>query len=50
MDTVQCHNAVDFLLCRDSGGDTYLFKLGKKVRALLFPNKPLPATGRGVFY
>lgn len=28
---------VDFLLCRDSGGDTYSFKVGKKDRALLFP-------------
>lgn len=29
---------VDFLLCRDSGGDTYSFKIGKRDRALLFPN------------
>lgn len=29
---------VDFLLCRDSGGDTYSFKIGKRERALLFPN------------
>ena len=28
---------VDFLLCRNSGGDTYSFKIGKKDRALLFP-------------
>lgn len=28
---------VDFLLCRDSGGDTYSFKIGKRDRALLFP-------------
>jgi len=28
---------VDFLLCRDSGGDTYSFKVGTKDRALLFP-------------
>lgn len=28
---------VDFLLCRDSGGDTYSFKVGNKDRALLFP-------------
>lgn len=28
---------VDFLLCRDSGGDTYSFKVGKRDRALLFP-------------
>lgn len=28
---------VDFLLCRDSGGDTYSFKVGKKDSALLFP-------------
>lgn len=28
---------VDFLLCRDSGGDTYSFKVGKKDRQLLFP-------------
>lgn len=28
---------VDFLLCRDSGGDTYSFKVGMKDRALLFP-------------
>ena len=29
---------VDFLLCRDSGGDTYSFKIGKKDRHLLFPD------------
>ncbi len=28
---------VDFLLSRDSGGDTYSFKVGKKDRQLLFP-------------
>lgn len=28
---------VDFLLCCDSGGDTYSFKVGKRDRALLFP-------------
>ena len=28
---------VDFLLSRDSGGDTFSFKIGKKDRALLFP-------------
>ena len=28
---------VDFLLSRDSGGDTFSFKVGKKDRALLFP-------------
>ncbi len=28
---------VDFLLCRHSGGDTCSFKVGKKDRALLFP-------------
>ena len=28
---------VDFLLCRDSGGDTCSFKVGKRDRALLFP-------------
>ena len=28
---------VDFLLCRNSGGDTYSFKVGKRDRALLFP-------------
>ena len=32
---------VDFLLCRDSGGDTYSFKVGKKDRALLFPESEL---------
>lgn len=32
---------VDFLLCRDSGGDTYSFKIGKKDRALLFPNSEI---------
>lgn len=29
---------VDFLLCRDSGGDTYSFKIGKKDRHQLFPD------------
>lgn len=28
---------VDFLLCRDSGGDTYSFKIKSKSRPLLFP-------------
>ena len=28
---------VDFLLCRDSGGDTYSFKIKAKARPLLFP-------------
>lgn len=28
---------VDFLLCRDSGGDTYSFKIKGKARRLLFP-------------
>lgn len=28
---------VDFLLCRDSGGDTYSFKINGKARHLLFP-------------
>lgn len=28
---------VDFLLCRDSGGDTYSFKIKGNARALLFP-------------
>lgn len=28
---------VDFLLCRDSGGDTYSFKIKNKARPLLFP-------------
>lgn len=28
---------VDFLLCRDSGGDTYGFKINGKARHLLFP-------------
>jgi hypothetical protein len=37
MDTFQGKITVDFLLCRDSGGDTYSFKVGKKDRALLFP-------------
>lgn len=32
---------VDFLLCRDSGGDTYSFKIGKKDRTLLFPNSEI---------
>lgn len=29
---------VDFLLCRNSGGDTYSFKIGKRDRHLLFPD------------
>lgn len=29
--------SVDFLLCRDSGGDTYSFKIKGKARQLLFP-------------
>lgn len=28
---------VDFLLCQDSGGDTYSFKIKSKTRSLLFP-------------
>lgn len=32
---------VDFLLCRDSGGDTYSFKVDKKNRALLFPESEI---------
>ena len=28
---------VDFLLCRDSGGDTYSFKIKGSARPLLFP-------------
>ncbi len=28
---------VDFLLCRDSGGDTYSFKINGKAKSLLFP-------------
>ena len=28
---------VDFLLCRNSGGDTYSFKIKSKARSLLFP-------------
>lgn len=28
---------IDFLLCRNSGGDTYSFKVGSKDRHLLFP-------------
>ena len=32
---------VDFLLCRDSGGDTYSFKIGNKDRALLFPESEI---------
>lgn len=34
----QGHITVDFLLCRDSGGDTYSFKIKGKARPLLFPN------------
>lgn len=33
----QGHITVDFLLCRDSGGDTYSFKIKGKARQLLFP-------------
>lgn len=29
---------VDFLLCRNTGGDTYSFKVGRKDRHLLFPD------------
>lgn len=29
---------VDFLLCRNTGGDTYSFKIGSKDRHLLFPS------------
>lgn len=32
---------VDFLLCRDSGGDTYSFKIKPKARRLLFPQSEL---------
>lgn len=32
---------VDFLLCRNSGGDTYSFKIGQKDRHLLFPNSEI---------
>ncbi len=32
---------VDFLLCRDSGGDTYSFKIKSKARALLFPQSEI---------
>ena len=37
----QHHDAFDFLLCRDSGGDTYSFKVGKKDRDMLFPESLL---------
>lgn len=33
----QSQITVDFLLCRDSGGDTYSFKIKAKARPLLFP-------------
>lgn len=29
---------IDFLLCRNSGGDTYSFKIGQRDRHLLFPD------------
>ena len=32
---------VDFLLCRDSGGDTYSFKIKGKARKLLFPQSEI---------
>lgn len=32
---------VDFLLCRDSGGDTYSFKIKSKARSLLFPQSDI---------
>lgn len=32
---------VDFLLCRNSGGDTYSFKVGSKDRHLLFPESKI---------
>ena len=32
---------VDFLLCRDSGGDTYSFKINAKARPLLFPQSEI---------
>lgn len=32
---------VDFLLCRDSGGDTYSFKIKSNARKLLFPKSDL---------
>lgn len=32
---------VDFLLCRDSGGDTYSFKIKSKAKALLFPQSEI---------
>lgn len=32
---------VDFLLCRDSGGDTYSFKIKSKARNLLFPSSEI---------
>lgn len=32
---------VDFLLCRDSGGDTYSFKIKSKARSLLFPESDI---------
>ena len=32
---------VDFLLCRDWGGDAYSSKVGKKGRAMLFPESEM---------
>lgn len=32
---------VDFLLCRDSGGDTYSFKIKSKAKTLLFPQSEI---------
>lgn len=32
---------VDFLLCRDSGGDTFSFKIKSKARPLLFPHSDI---------
>lgn len=37
----QGHITVDFLLCRDSGGDTYSFKIKSKARPLLFPHNDI---------
>ena len=37
----QGYITVDFLLCRDSGGDTYSFKIKGKARPLLFPQSDI---------
>ena len=37
---------VDFLLSRDSGGDTYSFKIQPKARGLLFPESHIYTTAR----